>query len=99
MIESGEEKELAIPVFIPKEDGTAAVMVGNGRLLKGRLVIDFKSSLPGVAIQRMLARDELMGLSFVMLGDRKDGATGEEKVDERRVANAALREAGKSKAP
>lgn len=59
--------DFLIPVYIPTNDGVGGLELGKGSLKSGTLVIEFNNKLPSVAVQRMLERGELLGLSFVMV--------------------------------
>lgn len=57
--------ETFIPIYVPDSKGNVALQVGAGRLEDGKLVIEFDNSVSSVAIQRMISRKLLLGLSFV----------------------------------
>lgn len=74
-----------IPIFVPAEPGREPkTVIAEGALLNGKLTITFNDRLPAQAIQRMIEREFLIGLSFVLLrpagegeeGVRLDGETG-----------------------
>lgn len=67
-----QAKDVFIPVYIPTNDGVGGLELGKGSLKSGTLVIEFNNNLPSVAIQRMLARGELLGLSFVMVAAEEE---------------------------
>ena len=58
--------EIVIPVFMPTEEGVSDVELANAQLKAGTLVMEFRNNAPGIAIQRMLERGVLLGLSFVL---------------------------------
>lgn len=62
-----EARKIDFPVFVPSPNGETSLEVAIANLRAGTLVIEFNNRLPGVAIQRMIERGSLLGLSFVML--------------------------------
>lgn len=65
-----------IPVFVPGEGGRVTQHeMGYADMRHGRLNIQFKDNLPAVAIQRMIARGEIVGVSFVMLSPTEEEAS------------------------
>lgn len=68
-----------IPIYMPGSDGVTDIVLAKGRLKGGTLILEFESNLPGVAIQRMLGRGELLGMSFVMLEAEPAVETQDEK--------------------
>lgn len=73
--------EHVIPVFMPTETGISEVELAHARLKSGTLVMEFRNNAPGIAIQRLIDRGVLLGLSFV-LAEPSEEPTQEEK-DER----------------
>ena len=71
-------EDFVVPVFIPQGDGNVAGELGTATLAEGKLTIEFKETFPGVAVQRMLARGELLGLTFVQVMPAEE-ETQEEK--------------------
>lgn len=55
------------PVFVPNSDGSTDIEVGRARLRYGTLVVEFKNSVPAVAIQNMIERGVLLGFGMIML--------------------------------
>lgn len=70
-------KTIFVPVFMPTETGVSDVKLGSATLVDSKLEINFNDKLPSVAIQRMINRGEIIGVSFVML--EKAPMTTEEK--------------------
>lgn len=60
-------ENLQVPVFMPTKTGASELVMGVATLEKGNLNIQFADNIPGEAMQRMLLRGELLGISFVML--------------------------------
>ena len=60
---------ITVPVIVPKDDGGATdAQMGEATLADGTLVVKFKdNNFPGLALQRMIDRGELLGITFVML--------------------------------
>ncbi len=82
-----------VPVYLPTEGGAHPdITVGEASLKGGQLVIKFKDTLPGVAIQRMLERGSLLGVTFVVL--QADAANL--SAQERLAAEEAAAEEGDS---
>lgn len=82
-----------IPVFMPTENGASETTLGYASLQGGRLIINFKETLPGVAIQRMLERGSLMGISFVMLkADPVNEAAQERLAESEEIEDAPVNE-------
>lgn len=55
------------PVFVPNSDGSTDIEIGRARLRYGTLVVEFKNSVPAVAIQNMIQRGVLMGFGMIMI--------------------------------
>lgn len=55
------------PVFVPNSDGSTDIEVGRARLRYGTLVVEFKNSVPAVAIQNMIERGVLLGFGMIMI--------------------------------
>lgn len=68
------------PVFVPSPDGTTSHEMGLASLRAGTLVIEFKNNLPGVAIQRMIERGVVLGLSFVMIAPDEANLAAQERL-------------------
>lgn len=58
-----------VPVFLPTTEGVSGVIIGEASIRSGTMVVEFKDSFPGVAIQRMIARGSIMGMSFVVISE------------------------------
>ena len=58
---------LWVPVNVPSTTGESEIQIGEGTLRNGLLVVKFKDTLGGVAVQRLLERGAILGLQFVML--------------------------------
>lgn len=56
------------PIYVPSDDGKAELVVGQGRLRYGTLVIEMKDTAASVAIQRAIERGVFIGLGFVLVG-------------------------------
>lgn len=77
-----EAKNIMVPVYLPTEAGvTTGIELGKANLKAGTLVIEFNDKLPAMAIQRLLERGQLLGVSFVMVDPEKE-PTPEESVSE-----------------
>lgn len=62
------EFPIRVPLFVPNSFGTPAMEIGVGVFEnEDRLVIDFLENAPGKAVRRMMRRDIVLGLQFVML--------------------------------
>lgn len=73
--------DITLPVYIPSTDGAMNVEMGKGSLKHGTLVIEFKNTLPGVAIQRMLERGVILGISFVMIAPDDLNLAAQERLE------------------
>lgn len=75
-----EAKVSDFPVFVPSPDGQTSLEVAKANLKAGTLVIEFRNTLPGVAIQRMIERGSLLGLSFVLLAADNVNAEAQDRL-------------------
>lgn len=62
-----------VPVFVPGDDGKPNLVVGQGRLSEGRIEISLKDSAPAMALERMMNRGEILGLSFIHIPKTGEG--------------------------
>lgn len=62
----GPSFELVVPVYVPDSNfSTTSMELGTARLSENKLEIEFNGRFPSIALQRMLARGEILGLTFV----------------------------------
>lgn len=62
------EFPVRVPLFVPDSFGNPAMEIGIGVFEnEDRLVIDFLENAPGRAVRRIMKRDIVLGLQFVML--------------------------------
>lgn len=62
------EFPIRVPIFVPNTFGQPAMEIGVGVFEnEDRLVIDFLQNAPGRAVRRIMKRDIVLGLQFVML--------------------------------
>lgn len=62
-----------VPVYLPTEDGVSDIVLAEGSLGDAELLIKFNDKLPAAAIQRLIKRGVLVGLSFVLIKEEEDG--------------------------
>lgn len=79
----------AFPIYIPSPSGETQIEVGSGRLRYGTLVIEFRDTAASVAIQRMIERDVLLGMAFVMLAPDEKNIRAQEQLKAEEDARAA----------
>ena len=59
---------IRVPIFVPDSFGAAKMEIGIGTFENpDRLVIDFLENAPGRAVRRIMQKDIVLGLQFVML--------------------------------
>lgn len=76
---------LVLPVYVPNSDNVASVTMGTSELTDNKLTIEFDETFFASAIQRMLSRGELLGVTFVQLDiseEASDGQSGDESDSE-----------------
>ena len=62
------EFPIRVPIFVPNSFGTPAMEVGVGVFEnESTLTVHFIENAPGKAVRRMMRRDIVLGLQFVML--------------------------------
>ena len=76
-----------IPITIPMADGESRLTIGLGRLRYGTLVIEFKDTFPSVALQNLISRGSLIGLSVVMIEADEANQKYQESLIEEEKAN------------
>ena len=73
------EAVTTIPVFVPGEGGRVTTHeMGYAVMRDGQLNVQFRDNLPGVAIQRMIARGEIVGVTFVLISPSEETAVDPE---------------------
>ena len=79
------EFPIRVPIFVPNSFGTPAMEVGIGVFEnQDKLVIEFMDNAPGKAVRRIMRKDVVLGLQFVMLelkevsngGDQESSSEG-----------------------
>lgn len=65
---------MEIPLYVPTREGlNPDVTMGKVvQTAKNRLTLQFDENFPAEAIQRMIARGEQLGLTFVMTNNKKE---------------------------
>lgn len=82
-----EARDLTIPVFLPTSSGELVdIHLGTGSLKSGTLVIEFKHTLPGVAIQRMLERGTQFAISFTPIDVDEVNQGSQDRIKEEKIA-------------
>lgn len=56
-----------IPVYVPDIEGNPKIRIGTFMIYNGTMIVKFAETLPAEAMQRMLDRDLLIAMTFVML--------------------------------
>lgn len=56
-----------LPIFIPTSKGETKLEVGKARLRAGTLVVEFRDTGAAVALQKMIERGVLLGMSMILL--------------------------------
>lgn len=74
--------DVLLPVYVPSSDGATSIEMGKASLKSGVLIIEFKNNLPGVAIQNMIARGVVLGLSFVMVAPDDHNIAAQERLEQ-----------------
>ena len=60
-------ENLWFPISVPSATGDSKLMIGEGTLRNGLIVLKLKDTLGSVAVQRLFERGAILGLEFVML--------------------------------
>ena len=60
------EEKIAVPLYIPTEDGYGELVLGIGEIRGSTLVIGFNDLLPAQAIARRIANGGIVGITFVI---------------------------------
>ena len=60
-------ENLWVPISVPSATGDSKLMIGEGTLRNGLIVLKLKDTLGSVAVQRLFERGAILGLEFVML--------------------------------
>lgn len=78
------EFPIRVPLFVPDTFGNPKMEVGIGVFEnEDRLTIDFLANAPGKAVRRMMRRDIVLGLQFVMLNlETEEETPNKENTDE-----------------
>ena len=72
--------KISIPVMVADNEGNPIMTVGSGELSNNSLTIKFQDNhIPAMAIERILKRQEPMGLVFVKFEDEEETTNTEEK--------------------
>lgn len=84
------EKDLriAVPIYIPTEDGVGDIILGNAEVRGSTLIINFNDLLPAEAIKRRIEQGFLTGVTFVIPEDEAERAKIEEDDIQRRQDEA-----------
>lgn len=77
---NAETPRLAIPVYIPTEDGVGELELGNAEVRGSTLIINFNDLIPSEAIRRRIEQGYLTGVTFVIPED--EAAAAKEREDE-----------------
>lgn len=60
-------ENLWVPISVPSATGDSKLVIGEGTLRNGLIVLKLKDTLGSVAVQRLFERGAILGLEFVML--------------------------------
>ena len=60
-------ENLWVPISVPSATGDSKLVIGEGTLRNGLIVLKLKDTLGSVAVQRLFERGAVLGLEFVML--------------------------------
>lgn len=60
-------ENLWVPISVPSATGESKLVIGEGTLRNGLIVLKLKDTLGSVAVQRLFERGAVLGLEFVML--------------------------------
>lgn len=60
-------ENLWVPIAVPSATGDSKLIIGEGTLRNGLIVLKLKDTLGSVAVQRLFERGAVIGLEFVML--------------------------------
>lgn len=85
-----QAKNVPLPIYAPTEDGKLSIEVASATLRGGTMVVEFRNTLPGVAIQRMIERGSILGLQFVMISPDEKNEAAQQKLAEENAQSEAL---------
>lgn len=85
-----EKKDIWIPTTIMVGE-KSELLIGNGTLRSGTLVVEFKTTLPAVALQRTIERGAVVGIQFVMIAEDEKNVATQERL-EREAEESAKQE-------
>lgn len=64
-------KDVNIPVLLPTTNGASDYAIGKATLDEGTLTVKFDETFPAQAIQRMIDKGRILGMTFVMIEEEK----------------------------
>ncbi len=86
---------MAVPLFIPTEEGVGELQLGYGEVRGSTLVISFNDLLPAQAIRHRIETGGIVGITFVIPEDEAEHAKETEDEIQRQQDEArTAREAG-----
>lgn len=71
---------LWVPIAVPSAKGTTDLVIGEGTLKNGLIVLKLNDSLGSVAVQRMWERGAILGMQFVMLQEDDVNVAQQERI-------------------
>lgn len=72
--------DVVLPVYVPSENGVTRIELAKATMRNGTMIVEFKNNLPGVAIQKIIERGVVLGLSFVMIAPDAVNLAAQEKL-------------------
>jgi hypothetical protein len=85
------EPKLAIPLYVPTEEGFGELVLGIGEMRGSTLLINFNDLIPAQAIAHRIERGGIVGITFVIPADENE--IHKENEDAIQAAQDAAREA------
>ena len=64
-------KDVYIPVLLPTANGASDYVIGKATLDEGTLTVFLDETFPAQAIQRMIDKGRILGITFVMIEEEK----------------------------
>ena len=75
-------ENLWVPISVPSATGDSKLMIGEGTLRNGLIVLKLKDTLGSVAVQRLFERGAILGLEFVMLETDEQNKAKQEALEQ-----------------